>query len=107
MILLLVDLENKYDTSYISIDMQLFKEEIFDKAVLIKALLISNDKALYLESGQFADHIAVLIITIDNEDILQLIIIAHFKILIAAYKLAIRLRVHKRLNIGRLNSKVS
>ena len=82
---------------------KIIKKKIFDKAVLIKTLFICNDQILYLERCQLANHISVLVVTMGNQNIFQLIIVAHLKILKTFYKLTVSLRFYKCLHISRLN----
>ena len=82
---------------------KIIKKKIFDKAVFIKPLFISNDQILYLKRCQLANHISVLIVTMGNQNIFQLIIVTHLKILKSFYKLTVSLRFYKCLHILRLN----
>ena len=85
---------------------QVVKKKILDKAVLIKTFFIGNYQVLDLERRQLAYHIGILIVSMGYQNIFQLIIITHLKILKSLNKLAVRLGFHERLNITRLNNKI-
>ena len=78
---------------------KIIKKKILDKAVFVKTLLVRNDQILDLEGCKLAYHISILIITVSNQNIFQLIIITDFKILVAFYKLTVSLRLYKSLHI--------
>ena len=58
---------------------QVVKEQILDKIVLIKMLLIGNDQILDLEGCQLADHGHIFSARHDD-DILDLVVIVDFEV---------------------------
>ena len=99
-ILLILCLNYKNNTSYICVNMkllcsviyinqkQIIKKKILDKVILIKSFLVCYKQILNLECGNLAYHIRVISLTLCQKDMLQLIVIKHFKKLIAPYYLA-------------------
>ena len=75
------------------------------KLSLSKRSLYATDEILDLECSKFAYHVSILIITMCNQNIFQLIIITHLKILKSLYQLTVSLGFYKSLYICRLQWK--
>ena len=76
---------------------QIVQNQVLDKIIFIKTFLIGNQKILNLESSNLSNHIHILAVSICQQNILQLMIIEHFKELAAIYHLTVRRRFHEGL----------
>ena len=114
-ILFLAQLQDHDDPSHVGLDVKLLrpvvdidkekivKQQILDKAVLIKTLFVSDDQVLDLESGELPDHEAVFIVTAYCKDIFELVVIVDLEIMNSLDHLTVRCRIYKSLNIQRFD----
>ena len=58
---------------------QIIKQQILYKIILVISFLISNYKALDLESNHPAHHIGIVRITLYHKDIFKLMVVKHLK----------------------------
>ena len=86
---------------------QIVKQQVLNKAVLVKTLFICHDQALDLESSKLSYHISIFIFSVGNQNVFQLIIITDLEILVTFHKLAGSLGFYKCLDILRLNLKIT
>lgn len=68
---------------------QIIQQQIFDKVIFIKAFLIGNQQILNLERSHLTDHINVIGLSLNQNNIFQLVFIEHFKKLIALQHLTL------------------
>ena len=74
---------------------QIVKQQILDKVVLVKALLVCHQEALDLEGSHLADHVYVVRAAARDQDIFQLCIVHNFKKLKTGNHLALGRRILK------------
>ena len=113
-ILLLLKFQNHNCTAYICNDVQflgavvniyeeqVIKKKVLDKAVLVKSFLICNDQILDLERCQFTDHIGVLIVSMSDQNIFQLLVVTDLEILESLDELTVSLGFYKCLDVSLL-----
>ena len=77
---------------------QIVQEQVFDKVVFIKSLLVCCEQSLDLKSNYFAQGIGIVCITVQDQYVLQLMIIINLKIKIISDYLAVGRRISKGHN---------
>ena len=66
-------------------EQKVIQKKALDKVILVKPLLVGNQKVLYLERRYFPHNIGVLVGSRRHKHILELLLVKNFKVLTAPY----------------------
>ena len=107
-VLLMIRLQNKNHPARLRLDMKLFRavidvdekqvveQKIFDKIVLIKALIVGDQQVLHLKRSHLSDHVGVVAASARQQDIFKLRIVVHLEKLVTLKLLAVRRGINKQ-----------
>src|SRR5699024_1963761 len=72
---------------------QVVQEQVLNKVVFIKSLLVCREQSLDLKRNQFAQSVGIVCITVQNQYVFQLMVIINLKIKIISHYLAVCRRI--------------